>query len=264
MRVRRLHRLRRRPRLLALIPFRDEMRFLPGFFQNVAPHVDGVVALDDQSSDESAAFADRQRCVLELLHNPPGSQADQDDALLHRKLIEAAWEHDADWLLGIDADERLEDDFRQRAEEAMRRADLDGHRAYWVHFLELWEPARYRVDGIWGTKRKACLFRSADDHQFDSRRLHRHWASLPDPDERWPAADLRIYHLRMIDPADRLARVERYRRLDPDLVLQPRGYDYLLDEEGLELRDIEPGRGYTPLWPPAAIGRLPALARTGG
>ena len=60
MRLRRLSRRRRAPRVLALIPFRDEMRFLPGFFQNVAPHVDGVIALDDQSSDESAAFAARQ------------------------------------------------------------------------------------------------------------------------------------------------------------------------------------------------------------
>jgi hypothetical protein len=97
-----------------------------------------------------------------------------------------------------------------------------------------------------GPKRKACLFRSSEDHHFHSRRIHTHWASLPKPDESWPAADLRIYYLRMIDPADRLARVERYRRLDPDLILQPRGYDYLLDEEGLELRDIEPGGGYTP------------------
>lgn len=264
MRLRRPRRLRRRPRLLALIPFRDEMRFLPGFFENVAPHVDGVLALDDQSSDGSAAFVARQRCLVELLHNPPGSQGENEDALLRRKLIEAAWKYDADWLLGIDADERVEDGFRRRAEEAMRRADLEGHRAYWVHWLELWEPARCRVDGIWSTKRKACLFRSSRDHRFHSRRIHTHWASLPEPADGWPAADLRIYHLRMIDPADRLARVQRYRRLDPDLVWQPMGYDYLLDEEGLELRDIEHGRGYTPPWPSAGIERSPAPARAGG
>jgi hypothetical protein len=46
--------------------------------------------------------------------------------------------------------------------------------------------------------------------------------------------------------------VERYRRLDPDQVWQPVGYDYLLDERGLELRDIEPGRGFAPSYQPAA------------
>jgi hypothetical protein len=250
--------------MLALIPFRDEMRFLPGFFQNVAPQVDGVVALDDQSSDESAAFAARQSCVVELLHNRPGSQGDNEDGLLRRKLIQAAWKHDADWLLGIDADERLEDGFRQRAEKAIRRADIEGHRAYWLHLLELWEPERYRVDGIWGTKRRASLFRSSEDHQFHPRRIHTHWASLPQPDGSWPAADVRIYHLRMIDPTDRLVRVERYRRLDPNRVWQPIGYDYMLDEEGLELRDIEPGRGYTPPLPPAAIRRSPTLKAHAG
>jgi hypothetical protein len=47
---------RGRPRRRGLIPVRDELRFLPGFFENVAPQGDGIVALDDQSSDESAAF----------------------------------------------------------------------------------------------------------------------------------------------------------------------------------------------------------------
>jgi hypothetical protein len=239
---------RRRPRLLALIPFRDEMRFLPGFFENVSGQVDGIVALDDQSRDASAAFVERQRSVIELVRVPHGTQADNEDSLLRRALIQAAWKHRADWLVGIDADERLEDSFRDRAEDALRRAELEGHDAYWVPWLELFEPTRYRVDGIWGTKRKACLFRSRRDHGFDDRRIHTHWASLPPPKGGWPTAEARVYHLRMIEPADRLARAERYRRLDPNRVWQPIGYDYLLDEHGLELREIEPGRGYTPAY----------------
>ena len=254
----RLRRRRRRPRLLALIPFRDEMRFLPGFFENVSPHVDGVVALDDQSSDDSGAFAAHQESVVELLRVPHGAQDDNEDSLLRRALIEAAWEHGADWLLGIDADERLEDGFRARAEDAIRRADRDGHDAYFVPWLELWEPSHYRADGVWGAKRKPCLFRSSRDHVFDDRRIHSHWASLPMPEGGWPAADARIYHLRMIDPADRIARVERYRGLDPDRVWQPIGYDYLLDEEGMELRAIEPGRGYRP----RARSATPAIRST--
>ena len=67
---------------------------------------------------------------------------------------------------------------------------------------------------------------------------------MPAPDGGWPEADLRIYHLRMIDPADRRARAARYERIDPDHVWQPIGYDYLLDDAGLELTAVEPGRGY--------------------
>ena len=114
----------------------------------------------------------------------------------------------------------------------------------WVDFKELWDPAHYRSDDIWGRKRKACLFRSTREHVFDDRRLHAFWASVPQPEGGWPLAEARIYHLRMIDPADRVARAQRYERLDPDHVWQTIGYDYLLDDSGLELTAVEPDRGY--------------------
>jgi hypothetical protein len=240
-------RLGRRRRLLALIHFRDEMRFLPDFFENVGPQVDGIVAIDDQSRDGSAEYVAARPEVRELLAVPPGTQADNEDSLLRRRLIEAAWEHGADWLLGIDADERLECGFRARAEREIARAEGLGSDALWVPFRELWEPARVRVDGIWGAKRKACLFRSARTHGFDDRRMHTHWASLPPPAGGWPEADLRLYHLRMIEPADRIARYQRYRRLDPHDQWQPMGYEYMLDDSEIELEDVEPGREYAPL-----------------
>jgi hypothetical protein len=48
----------------------------------------------------------------------------------------------------------------------------------------------------------------------------------------------------MIDATDRHLRAERYRRLDPGRVWQSIGYDYLVDEEGLELEPIERDRDY--------------------
>jgi len=245
----------RRPRILALIAFRDEMRFLPGFFPSVAPHVDGIVALDDGSSDGSYDYVAAQPGVLEVLHIPPGTHGDNEDSILRRRLIEAAWEHDPDWLLGIDADERVELGFRARAEAELNRADELGASAMWVPFKELWDAGHYRSDGIWGRKHKACLFRSDRAHAFDTRRVHSFWASVPEPAGGWPIADLRLYHLRMIEPADRRARAERYERVDPDHVWQPIGYDYLLDDTGLELTAVEPERGYvTSAAEPAGAG----------
>ncbi len=239
----------RRPRIIALVAFRDEMAHLPDFFANVTPHVDGIVALDDQSVDGSAEFVAGQPSVLELLTVTPGAQEELEDGRNHRALTEAAWKHGADWLLGLDADERLEQGFRRRAEAEIRSADEAGADAMWVHFRELWDsPDQYRADGIWKTKRKACLFRSSADHRFDDRRVHAIWASMPPPPDDWPQADLNIYHLRMLHPEDRIGRRERYRRIDPDDVWQPIGYDYLLDETGLEVEAIAEGREFTP-WP---------------
>jgi peptidoglycan/LPS O-acetylase OafA/YrhL len=238
-----------RLRIIALVAFRDEMAHLPDFFANVAPHVDGIVALDDQSVDGSAEFVAAQPSVLELLTVTPGAQDELEDGRNHRALTEAAWKYEADWLLGLDADERLERGFRQRAEAEVRRATEAGADAMWVHFRELWDsPDQYRADGIWKTKRKACLFRPSPDHRFDERRVHAIWASMPPPPDDWPQADVNIYHLRMLHPEDRIGRRERYRRIDPDNVWQPIGYDYLLDETGLEVEAIVEGREFTP-WP---------------
>jgi hypothetical protein len=224
------------------------MRFLPGLFENLTDQVDGVVALDDQSRDGSRAFVEAQPLLVELLTVAPGAQEELEDGRNHRALTEAAWRQDADWLFGIDADERVERDFRRRADAEIDVAEANGEAALWVPFRELWDaPDQMRVDGIWSRKRKACLFKADRGHSFDDRRVHAIWAPWPPPDGDYREADLRLYHLRMINQDDRRARVERYRRIDPDSVWQEIGYDYLLDEQGLELRGLERGRGYLPI-----------------
>jgi hypothetical protein len=224
------------------------MRFLPGLFENLDGQVDGLIALDDGSVDGSRAFVEEQTLTVEVLSVPTGSQELLEDAKNHRTLTEAAWEHGPAWLLGIDADERVERNFRRRALREIRRASSAGHSALWVPFRELWNgPDTVRTDGVWGGKRKACLFESDRNHRFDDRRLHAIWAPWPPPDGDYPTADLRLYHLRMIRPEDRRARVERYRELDPDARWQEIGYDYLLDEGGIVLDPLEAGRHYRPL-----------------
>lgn len=236
--------------MLALLPFRDEMRYLPGLFENLTGQVDGVIALDDQSTDGSRAFVESQPLLVELLTSPGGNEAGMEDGPRHVMLIEAAWNHDSDWLLGIDADERVEREFRRRAENEISRAEAGGKAAIWVPFRELWDSYdHFRIDGIWGEKRKACLFKADRDHVIDDRPLHSIWAPSPPPKGEYPTADLRLYHLRMVEAADREARANRYRRLDPNREWQAIGYDYLMDEEGLELAPLEPGREFLPPLP---------------
>ena len=239
---------RRSPRIIALVAFRDERRYLPGLLQNLEPLVDGLVALDDGSSDDSAEIVAAHPLTLDLLRLPRGAQDELMDGQNHRRLTEAAWRFGADWLYGIDADERLERGFKERAMAEIRRADWNGDDGVWVHVRELWDaPDRWRADGIWGQKRKPTLFRSDPGHRFDNRRVHAMWPSCPPRRGDWPQGDLILYHLRMIDPEDRARRVEKFKRIDPNHEWQSIGYDYMLDEEELELRCLEPGRDYVPL-----------------
>jgi hypothetical protein len=237
---------RRRVRLLAVLAERDEMRFLPGFVRNVGPQVDGIVALDDGSTDGSAEYLASRPEVIELIRVPPDRPA-WDEAGNYRRLVEAALRHGAEWIISVDADERVEREFRERAERVIRRGSLLGRRAYEVRLRELWDtPEQYRADGVWGRKRPGRLFAARADHEFDATPLH--GQKCPVQERRnglYTLADLELYHLRMIDPADRAARRRRYELADPDARHQPdHGYAYLTDERGLRLRRVRPGRGW--------------------
>jgi len=240
----------RRPRLLALLAFHDEMRFLPGWFENVLPHVDGIVALDDGSTDGSGDFVSAQPGVLDLIRVPPRDPHVWDDGVNHSRVIEAALRYQPDWMIGLDADERLEREFRTRAEAEIRKGEKRGDLAYTLRLYELWNgPRTYRADGVWGTKLRARLFKNVPGLRYDMRQLHGQWAPLNGfrPRLGYPSADLVFYHLRMIDPRDRAARRDRYNQLDPGRKFQTSGYDYLADETGLVLKELPSGREYEPL-----------------
>jgi glycosyltransferase involved in cell wall biosynthesis len=222
------------------------MRHLPGFLRNVAPHVDAIIALDDGSSDGSAEHLARHRSVIEVLRNPHDRPA-WDEVGNHRALVAAALRHGAEWILCVDADERLEREFRARAERVIARGKLLGYSAYAVRLRELWDhPGQYRADGIWGGKQVARLFRAREDHEFDPAALHGAKAPLQALRRgRFPRADLTLYHLGMLREEDRVARRRRYEREDPERRWQQIGYEYLTDSRGLKLRPVAPQRAFT-------------------
>ncbi len=233
-------------RLLAVVAVRDEMRYLPGFLANVAPHVDGIVALDDGSGDGSGELLAAHPKVLEVLRNPPRRPV-WDEVGNYEKLHAAALRHGAGWILAVDADERVEREFRDRAERAIRRGRRLGLSAFAVKLRELWDSHdAYRCDGVWGGKRVARLFAALPDHRFDYRPLHAVKAPLQARVwGRFVGADLEIYHLRTIRREDREMRRDRYKSLDPEARWQPGiGYDYLTDEGGLRLRHVDSRRTF--------------------
>ncbi|MFO7569013.1 MAG: glycosyltransferase [Smithellaceae bacterium] len=246
---------RRPPRIFALLTFHNEMRYLPDYFRNVPPQVDGIIALDDGSTDGSGAFVARQPSVLELITLPPLDPHVWDEPRNRRLLVGAALRHQVDWLMVVDADERLERDFRIRAEAEIERGQAQGLMAFQVKCRELWDqPDTYREDGVWGRKAPVRLFKARRDHAFDDRPLHGHWAPLNSQSHGgYPLADLIFYHLSMLSPEDRQARRAKYLRLDPERKYQAIGYDYMTDIKDLRLAKLPPGREYQPFFSDSSI-----------
>jgi len=76
-------------KLVALLEFRNERRHLPDWLRSVAPEVDAIVALDDGSSDGSAAIVEEQPALLDLIRLPPRADDRRDGAANRRALHEA-------------------------------------------------------------------------------------------------------------------------------------------------------------------------------
>lgn len=236
-------------KIIGLLQARNEERFIKGWLENIAPAVDGIVALDDGSTDETWKIISAHEKTLDVIRRPVGK--DWNEYINQVSLIQAGRRHRADWFLCLDADERIEDRLSRDIRTLLVQADERKVDALSLHLRDLWNDRfNYRVDGIWANRGRYSLFRNDNTHtKFDPRRLHRHWLPLEmvtDIKNIGVAIPYAIYHLRMIRLEDRIARYERYTKIDPNNRFQHQGYGHLIDENNLELASVPADRDFSP------------------
>lgn len=248
-------RLTSRPRIVGVLQVRNEARFLAGCLAHLRDHVDGIVVLDDGSTDGTPDILRRESKVLEVLTNPVCEPHVWRENENKRRLLECARRHGAGWVLVCDADERYESLFLDHLPAIVDSMSDDVLSCLSVACCELWNsPCGYRVDGIWGRKSRARLFRLPQEIGFDET-LALHGAWYPDQVARHGlmfGSYYRLYHLGSIRHEDRLRRRATYNQLDPTRGFQSIGYDYLAEEgPSLRIEGIGTDRGY-------ALSTLPA------
>src|SRR5688572_24693668 len=121
---------RRRPRIVAVFSFRYDAHLVPNLIENLRPTVDGWISWDDRKS--SVAFTP--------------------DNVRRKALIQAAYDAGANWVLGIDPDERLEEAAAWKLRVLVGVPFVE---SWSFRLRELYATDAYRVDGIWGRKRQA-------------------------------------------------------------------------------------------------------------
>ena len=216
------------PCIVAVFSFRYDAQLVPDLLENIRPLVDGWVSWDDRGSQEAFSTDTERRHAL----------------------IEAAHAAGARWVLAVDPDERFEVGIASRVRSMVR---VPAQVCWTFELRELYRPTAYRIDGIWGRKRQKRLFPVFDAQFPIKERLS--LASKPLHDSWLPGvyatlnSGLNLYHLKMIEPARRVARSQLYNALDPGHVYQSIGYDYLADDTGAVLEDIPKGRHYLPPHP---------------
>lgn len=152
-------------------------------------------------------------------------------------LLTRAAAHHCDWVLWLDDDEVLQGATRSKILEYIDLAEKLHRVAVRLEKREMWTDRHFRNDGIW--KKQKLVLQKNPMLQLETRwrdwhlrRLH----ALPlQEGEIMDVAGSRLLHYGMSTPELREARVRKYRLADPGNKFQPEGYDYMLDETGIEL-----------------------------
>ncbi|MFN8643136.1 MAG: LCP family protein [Candidatus Binatia bacterium] len=164
--------------------------------------------------------------------------------------VTRARELGADWVLGIDPDERLERAAAERIDEMVR---VEGRGRVGLRLRELYAPDAYRVDGVCGGERSVPPLSAAAGPAFLRAGLPRRLDA-----DRTGAPAPALGAQPLPSENDRAGAAPRrrdlYNHVDPDRTYQRIGYDYLAEESGLLLETIPAGREYAP--PHTDDGRL--------
>lgn len=153
----------------------------------------------------------------------------------------------ASWVLFVDPDERIEDRAVSVVRPALARATTN--LVFGFPLREMWTPTQWRTDGAWGEKMpRHRLFHLHEGQVFRTKPIHCGVAP-PSLRQNRIELDVAMYHLKNIEPENRVARAEAYLAADPRFEYQRRegkDWSWLHDETDLTLAEIERGRGFTP------------------
>jgi glycosyltransferase involved in cell wall biosynthesis len=196
------------PRIACLLPARNAAADIPGYLESVQGVGAAVVALDDGSDDETPDLLSQSPLVEVLMRNPPrDGYADWDDRENRRRLLAAAKEVDPEWVLFLDADERIDADDALALREFLVSDALAGV-AYGLELYRDWEglvvPHPTHV---------FRLFAHDPDHELRPGRLHFNPVPIEIPTRAWIRTTIRVRHL---DSPKRLElRRRKYAEADP-------------------------------------------------
>jgi glycosyltransferase involved in cell wall biosynthesis len=235
-------------RIFCLIAVRNEEGYLPGFLHHIRDHVDGIIALDDCSTDRTAEILQSDDRVVSILREDRDGAPHANETRNRYRLLQEASRLGAQWVLCADADERFEDSFLLRLREEAAHGEQSGRHLRLVRIVNLWNSLdRYRVDGRCGPRWTVRMFRVPPEISQRGSAMHRPW--FPPELDAAPQARMNayLYHLSMMDRGDRQRRFEKFRAIDPDNQHQAIGYGHLVDERDLRLKPVLPWRGFSDL-----------------
>ncbi|MGO4372771.1 glycosyltransferase family 2 protein, partial [Paenibacillus sp. MCAF20] len=204
-------------KLTAIMQVRNEQgRYLEAVLGELSSFVDGIVIVDDASTDDTYDIC-RSFDKVEKLVRLEEPLFEQEWKLRSRLWQEAA-DTEPDWVLSVDADEIYE----QRAKKQIRSL-IDQDRYDWVAFrmFDMWGSlTHYREDEWWNLHKRhsMTLVRYMPGYPYSYPQWEHHVPRLPLSCAalQGVATELRVKHLGWAgSEEERKAKYERYKQYDP-------------------------------------------------
>jgi glycosyltransferase involved in cell wall biosynthesis len=199
-------------RVVALLPARNCAADLPGCLDSLRAVADAVVALDDGSTDQTRAVLEADPLVALVLQNPRREgYAGWDDAANRNRLLDAAAGLHPDWILQLDADERVDGPDAAALRSFLERDAVRGlaYAFRWCRMID--DGEHYDQESIFAAR----VFAYEPGQRFPDTRLHLVPIPTSIPSDRIVHTSLRIQHLAGLTESRRRERWEKYREADP-------------------------------------------------
>ncbi len=204
--------------VLAMLPVHNEAcRYLKAVLNRLGEFVDGIVILDDASTDETPEICREHSGVIRY-HRLKEPLFNSDEAALRRILWELTVELEPSWIIAIDADEIFESAINRELPFLTGQKQLDTIFFTVYHFWG--NLTGYRVDGLWdpALSKTLCLFRFKNDisYHWPNRKLH--CGRFPTECYQRPGmvSKTRLLHLGYVNEDEHLDKLKRYLSLDPE------------------------------------------------
>jgi LCP family protein required for cell wall assembly len=198
--------------ILCLLPVRNGGEDLARWLARAHLWCDGVVALDDGSTDDTLDRLEASPLVLEVLTHPVRpTAAGWDDGRNRAELLAAAHRHAPDWILWVDVDEVLAADDAAALRAFLERDALPGV-AYGLRHHRMWGEADHDPVTSWVYR----LHSWRPDHELPDERLHFNPVPLQVPRRAWVRTSIRLQHFGAADETRISARARKYELADPE------------------------------------------------
>lgn len=201
---------------LSMIMKNEANSYLREMLSEAKEYITDAVIIDDASTDNSIEVVEEvlKGIPLHIVRN--GESKFSNEVTLRKQQWEETVKTNPEWIIFLDADQIFESKFKDEIKELVKDTSVD---VYYFRLYDFWDREHYREDMYWSGHHiyRPILVRYKPDMECKWKESAQHCGSFPYTVLNLPGkcSELRLKHYGWAKPEDRVAKYERYMRLDP-------------------------------------------------